>query len=253
MARSGSDRTARQQEHSSARMLMWESVSKSGSNRLSKGDPSMKVIISFTFAFVLTNALVAQSVYELPFASKDNTFDLAVENTAWIQVKQVKVKVEGQPDWISFNSAETIIDGLSKGEEKIASFVFSVDKKAPVKKEQKLTFVITGPNNQSWTKEITVSVAPPEKFELFQNYPNPFNSVTTISYQLTTISRVTLKVYNLLGQEVVTLVDAEKEAGYQQEIWNASSVASGTYVYRLVTKDQTGKDVVAQKRMVVVK
>ena len=213
----------------------------------------MKVIISFTFAFVLTNALVAQSVYELPFASKDNSFDLAVENTAWIQVKQVKVKVEGQPDWISFNSAETIIDGLSKGEEKIASFVFSVDKKALVKKEQKLTFVITGPNNQSWTKEITVSVAPPEKFELFQNYPNPFNPVTTISYQLTTISRVTLKVYNLLGQEVVTLVDAEKEAGYQQEIWNASSVASGTYVYRLVTKDQTGKDVVAQKRMVVVK
>ena len=213
----------------------------------------MKVIISFTFAFVLTNALVAQSVYELPFAPMDNTIDLAVENTAWIQVKQVKVKVEGQPDWISFNSAETIIDGLSKGEEKIASFVFSVDKKAPVKKEQKLTFVITGPNNQSWTKEITVTVAAPERFELFQNYPNPFNPVTTISYQLTTISRVTLKVYNLLGQEVVTLVDAEKEAGYHQEIWNASSVASGTYVYRLVTKDQTGKDVVAQKRMVVVK
>jgi len=170
-----------------------------------------------------------------------------------LSIWQSRTQHEGQPDWISFNSAETIIDGLSKGEEKIASFVFSVDKKAPVKKEQKLTFVITGPNNQSWTKEITVSVAPPEKFELFQNYPNPFNPVTTISYQLTTISRVTLKVYNLLGQEVVTLVDAEKEAGYQQEIWNSSSVASGTYVYRLVTKDQTGKDVVAQKRMVVVK
>ena len=205
------------------------------------------------FAFVLTSTTVAQSVYELPFASRDNTIDLAIENTASIQVKQVKVKAEGHPDWISFNSAETIIDGLSKGEEKIASFVFSVDRKAPVKKEQKLAFVITGPNNQSWTKEITISVAPPERFELFQNYPNPFNPVTTISYQLTTISKVTLKVYNLLGQEVVTLADGEKEAGYHQEIWNASSVASGTYVYRLVTKDQTGKDFVAQKRMIVLK
>jgi len=232
---------------------MWESVSKSGSNRLSKGDPSMKVIISFTFAFVLTNALVAQSVYELPFASKDNTFDLAVENTAWIQVKQVKVKVEGQPDWISFNSAETIIDGLSKGEEKIASFVFSVDKKAPVKKEQKLTFVITGPNNQSWSKEITISVAPPERFELFQNYPNPFNPVTVISYQLTVDSKVSLKVYNLLGQQLATLIDEDQMAGFHETTWNASSMASGTYIYRLVTKDQTGKDVVAQKRMVVVK
>ena len=213
----------------------------------------MKVIISFTFAFVLTNALVAQSVYELPFAPMDNTIDLAVENTAWIQVKQVKVKVEGQPDWISFNSAETIIDGLSKGEEKIASFVFSVDKKAPVKKEQKLTFVITGPNNQSWSKEITISVAPPERFELFQNYPNPFNPVTVISYQLTVDSKVSLKVYNLLGQQLATLIDEDQMAGFHETTWNASSMASGTYIYRLVTKDQTGKDVVAQKRMVVVK
>ena len=213
----------------------------------------MKVIISFTFAFVLTSTMAAQLVYELPFASKDNTFDLAVENTAWIQVKQVKVKVEGQPDWISFNSAETIIDGLSKGEEKIASFVFSVDKKAPVKKEQKLTFVITGPNNQSWSKEITISVAPPERFELFQNYPNPFNPVTVISYQLTVDSKVSLKVYNLLGQQLATLIDEDQMAGFHETTWNASSMASGTYIYRLVTKDQTGKDVVAQKRMVVVK
>ena len=213
----------------------------------------MRILSAVILTFGLAVSLSAQSVYELPFASKDNTIDLAIENTASFQVKQVKVKVQSLPDWISFKSAETAIDGLSKGEEKIASFVFSVDKKAPVKKEQKLTFVITAPNNQSWTKEITVTVAAPERFELFQNYPNPFNPVTTISYQLTTMNKVTLKVYNLLGQEVVTLADGEKEAGYHQEIWNASSVASATYVYRLVTKDQTGKDVVAQKRMVVVK
>ena len=232
---------------------MSELVSKSGTNRFSKGDLSLKVLISFAFAFVLTSTMAAQLVYELPFASKDNTIDLGIENTASIQVKQVKVKVEGQPDWISFRSTETIIDGLSNGEEKTASFIFSVDKKAPVRRDQKLTFVITGPNNQSWTKEITVSVAPPERFELFQNYPNPFNPVTVISYQLTVDSKVSLKIFNLLGQEVATLLDGDQMAGFHETAWNASSMASGTYVYRLVTKDQAGNDVVAQKRMVVVK
>jgi uncharacterized membrane protein len=128
-----------------------------------------------TIAFVLTMNLAYSQVHELPFASKDNTIDLAIENTASFEVKQVTVKVESLPDWISFKSKEATIDGLSKGEEKTASFIFSVDKKAPVKKDQKLTFVITGPNNQRWSKEITVSVAAPESFELFQNYPGAPN------------------------------------------------------------------------------
>ena len=194
-----------------------------------------------------------QAVYELPFASKDNTVDLAVENAATITVGQVKVTVQSSPSWLSFKSNVATIEGLAKREEKTASFVFSVDKVAPVKKEQKLAFVITGPNNQSWTKEFTVSVSPPERFELFQNYPNPFNPVTAISYQLSADSKVSLNIYNLLGQEVVTLADGEKVAGYHQETWNASTVASGTYVYRLVTKDPAGKEIVAQKRMLVVK
>lgn len=212
----------------------------------------MKTLITVVLTLTLAGSLTAQSVYELPFASKDNTIDLAVENTASVEVK-VKVEVRNPPDWLSFESTEATIDNLAKGEEKTTSFVFSIDKNAPVGKEQKLTFVITGPNNQTWTKQITVSVAPPERFELFQNYPNPFNPVTTISYQLTTNSKVSLKIYNLLGQEVKVLVDGQTEAGYHQETWDASAVASGTYVYRLVTKDQTGEDIVVQKRMAVIK
>jgi Secretion system C-terminal sorting domain len=202
---------------------------------------------------VLAVSLNAQTVYNLPFASKDNTIDLDVENTAATSVSQITVSVQNPPSWLNFRSNAAAIEGLIKGEEKTASFIFSVDKEAPVKKEQKLTFVITGPNNQSWTKEITVSVSPPEKFELFQNYPNPFNPLTTISYQLTTDSKVTLRIYNMLGQEVVTLVDGQKEAGYHQEQWNGRSVASGTYIYRLVTRDEAGKEIAAQNRMVLVK
>ena len=213
----------------------------------------MRIFATMLLAVVIAASLTAQSVYELPFASKDNTIDLAIENTASFQVEQVKVKVQSPPGWISFKSNEATIDGLSKGEEKTASFIFSVDKQAPVKKEQKLAFVIIGPNNQSWIKEITVSVSPPERFELFQNYPNPFNTSSIISYQLTTDSRVILKVYNLLGQEVATLIDTDQTAGFHQERWNASSIASGTYIYRLVAKDASGKETVKRKTMTLLK
>ena len=213
----------------------------------------MRILATMLLAVVSVASLTAQFVYEIPFASKDNTIDLAIENTASFQVEQVKVKVQSPPGWISFKSNEATIDGLSKGEEKTASFIFSVDKQAPVKKEQKLAFVIIGPNNQSWIKEITVSVSPPERFELFQNYPNPFNTSSIISYQLTTDSRVILKVYNLLGQEVATLIDTDQTAGFHQERWNASSIASGTYIYRLVAKDALGKETVERKTMTLLK
>ncbi|MGH2568733.1 MAG: T9SS type A sorting domain-containing protein [Bacteroidota bacterium] len=69
--------------------------------------------------------------------------------------------------------------------------------------------------------------------EFFQNYPNPFNPTTTISYQLATPSHLTLKVFNMLGQEVATLVYGQQLAGFHQATWSTSGFASGVYVYRL--------------------
>lgn len=71
---------------------------------------------------------------------------------------------------------------------------------------------------------------------LEQNYPNPFNPSTTIRYQLPKASRVSLKIFNTLGQEVAVLVDEEKEAGYYQARWDAA-LPSGVYFYRLQTGD----------------
>jgi hypothetical protein len=73
----------------------------------------------------------------------------------------------------------------------------------------------------------------PGEFALAQNYPNPFNPTTTINYQLPTKSKVQLQVFNLLGQYIATLVDKEQSAGYYQIPFNANTVASGVYFYRL--------------------
>jgi phosphodiesterase/alkaline phosphatase D-like protein len=75
----------------------------------------------------------------------------------------------------------------------------------------------------------------PTEFKLFQNYPNPFNPVTTIEYSIPNTSFVTIKVYNILGKEVATLVNEEKQAGnfsVQLAIGN-KQLASGVYFYRM--------------------
>jgi len=75
----------------------------------------------------------------------------------------------------------------------------------------------------------------PGKYSLKQNYPNPFNPETEIEYGIAEAGKVTLKVYNLLGEEVRTLVNQEQEAGSYRVKFNASGLASGTYLYRLST------------------
>jgi hypothetical protein len=73
----------------------------------------------------------------------------------------------------------------------------------------------------------------PSAFTLDQNFPNPFNPSTTIGYTLPASGFVTLKVYNILGQEVMTLVSTEQSAGTFRVTFNAGSLASGVYIYQL--------------------
>ncbi|MDW7679057.1 MAG: Ig-like domain-containing protein [bacterium] len=103
------------------------------------------------------------------------------------------------------------------------------------------------------SESISVFVAKPEKYDLQQNYPNPFNSRTVIHYQLPEQSRVEIRIYNILGQEVKTLVDDIKQAGYHSVMWNGldkydNQVTSGVYYYRIV-----GNNFVQTRKMVFLK
>jgi len=88
----------------------------------------------------------------------------------------------------------------------------------------------------------------PVDFKLSQNYPNPFNPTTTIEFALPKAGKYALKIYNVIGQEVASLIDNELSAGYQKVTFNASRMASGIYIYRL-----SGNNVNMSKKMMLIK
>ena len=85
-------------------------------------------------------------------------------------------------------------------------------------------------------------------FYLQQNYPNPFNPTTNLGFRTTNFGFVSLKVFDLLGREIVTLVNEEKPAGTYEMEWNAANLPSGVYFYQLKTGSYT-----ATKKLLLLK
>jgi hypothetical protein len=113
---------------------------------------------------------------------------------------------------------------------------------------------IDSDGSYSYSKEVEVDYVSVDKFSLYQNYPNPFNPSTVISYQIPVSGRVSMKVYDILGKEIVTLVDEYKEAGRYEVEFNVgqtislSFLSSGMYFYKLQVEDY-----VEVKKMILAK
>jgi len=109
-----------------------------------------------------------------------------------------------------------------------------------VAKEQNATSVVSGGNM-------------PSTSSLQQNYPNPFNNATVIRYSVRENSDVSIKVYDMTGREVTTLVNGTKQTGMFSIGFSNDNIASGTYIYRMIARDNSGKTTVESKKMVVLK
>lgn len=88
----------------------------------------------------------------------------------------------------------------------------------------------------------------PEQYSLEQNYPNPFNPTTSIRYQVSSIAQVTLKVYDILGNEVARLVNEDKPVGSYEVDFDASQLSSGIYLYKL-----TAGNFIETRKMILIK
>jgi hypothetical protein len=118
----------------------------------------------------------------------------------------------------------------------------AVDKGAPGKDERYGAGRIDA--YQAYLQAVTTSVqegSGPAVFALEQNYPNPFNPTTTIQFSLPQTSKVEIKVFNTLGEEVSTLISEELPAGTHTSQWSASGMASGVYFYRIQTLPTDGR------------
>lgn len=195
--------------------------------------------------FAITS-IFAQNL--IPFASHNNIIELSIANTSTINTSGVIVTATKFPTWLHIANAKYKIETIKTGETSAAKFTFSIDKSAPINKAEQITFTIANSNGEQWTKTLSLQVAAPERFELFQNYPNPFNPTTTISYQLPTHSLVTLKVFDVIGREVVELINEEQSAGSYEVKFDASKFSSGIYFYAL----QSG-NFVQTKKLVLIK
>ncbi|WP_295104057.1 T9SS type A sorting domain-containing protein, partial [uncultured Candidatus Kuenenia sp.] len=104
-----------------------------------------------------------------------------------------------------------------------------------------------------YSNAVEVEVLGLREYTLSQNYPNPFNPSTTINFSLAVDSKVSLKVFNVLGQEVASLLNGQMSAGSQKVSFDASSLNSGVYFYRLEADGIDGQKFSSTKKMILTK
>jgi len=174
------------------------------------------------------NALV---INEIPGAivNQGENYSYQVETFNFNRDSLVYSLINNSPTWLNINSETGLITGvapLTNSSSQVTVFVSDQSNNSDARSYN--LNVVTG---------IVFENTVPNKYELFQNYPNPFNPSTIISFQIPAISNVKLKIYDVLGREVTTLVNKEMKAGSYKVDFNSKGLASGIYFYRLTAGD----------------
>jgi hypothetical protein len=104
-----------------------------------------------------------------------------------------------------------------------------------------------------FSEVVEVEIVIPDVFSLAQNYPNPFNPSTKITFSLAVDSKVSLKIFDVLGQEVASLVNQDLTQGVHTYNFNASGINSGVYFYKIEATGVNGNEFTDVKKMILVK
>ena len=133
------------------------------------------------------------------------------------------------------------------------NYSFSDKKLATGKYNYRLKQIDYNGNFKYYDLGAEVIVGVPVKFDLTQNYPNPFNPTTKIDFQLPEDSKVTIKIYDISGKEVSSLLSEQRSAGYYSANFNAASISSGIYFYVMTAEGISGSKFSSVKKMLLVK
>jgi hypothetical protein len=195
----------------------------------------------------------------------------------WGEPKEVYISTDMCSTWTTIASINTqvglswssgLLEGMLVGTEDSGVFLFSDEGDSLGSRNEGLTnlnvqaltldnngYVYAGTENGVWRRplsEVTIVeenlIEAPSSYILSQNYPNPFNPSTTIRYSVPQLSKVVIKVYDILGNEIATLMDEEKSVGTYEITWNAENLPSGVYFYQM-----RAGDYVNTKKMILLK
>ncbi len=211
----------------------------------------MKILLT---VILLSTMVTAQNNYDVQPGVKNNQIVLQLSNKSSTEsASNLEIKLIKNSKYLNFNQTEKTIENITQGTETEAIFNFDVNYNIGNTKADTIEFIISDNKSVYLTKQFVLNYGVPTEYKLEQNFPNPFNPATKIRYSIPSnvnreMSNVILKVYDILGNEVTTLVNEQKEPGYYEVDFNASQFASGVYIYRLISGN-----FISTKKMMVLK